>query len=113
MKIKKMNRQPSSSRVAALVALCAIGLGALGGCSDFKRWMYEGFGRDDWQQPDRVIAQLGIEQGDRIADLGAGGGYFSLPLARAVGADAYCRDAAVTVDIAKEHIARRHNRRVA
>jgi len=42
-----------------------------------------------------------------------GGAPLNEEFARAVGADAYCRDAAVTVDIAKEHIARRHNRRVA
>jgi methanogenic corrinoid protein MtbC1 len=41
-----------------------------------------------------------------------GGAPLNEEFARAVGADAYCRDAAVTVDIAKEHIARRHNSRV-
>ena len=40
-----------------------------------------------------------------------GGAPLNEDFARAVGADAYCRDAAVTVDIAKEHIARRHNSR--
>ena len=41
-----------------------------------------------------------------------GGAPLNEEFARAVGADAYCRDAAVTVDIAREHIARRHNSRV-
>ena len=41
-----------------------------------------------------------------------GGAPLNEEFALAVGADAYCRDAAVTVDIAKEHIARRHNSRV-
>jgi ubiquinone/menaquinone biosynthesis C-methylase UbiE len=32
-----------------------------------------------------VIASLGLRPGDRVADIGAGSGYFTLPLARAVG----------------------------
>jgi ubiquinone/menaquinone biosynthesis C-methylase UbiE len=56
-----------------------------GGCTWLKRSMYEGFGRDDWQQPDRVVQALALEPGERVADLGAGGGYFTFRLARAVG----------------------------
>ena len=41
--------------------------------------------RDAWQEPDAVIQALHISRGVRIADLGAGGGYFTFPLARAVG----------------------------
>jgi ubiquinone/menaquinone biosynthesis C-methylase UbiE len=59
----------------------------IGGCAGLKRCAYEGFGRDGWQQPDRVIQALGIEPGDRVADLGAGGGYFTFRLAQAVGSD--------------------------
>jgi ubiquinone/menaquinone biosynthesis C-methylase UbiE len=65
------------------VVLAALGLGA--GCTALKRCAYEGFGRDDWQQPERVVAALGLEAGDHVADLGAGGGYFTFRLARAVG----------------------------
>lgn len=36
-------------------------------------------------QVDRVVAALGVKPGMRIADLGAGTGVFSVPLARAVG----------------------------
>jgi ubiquinone/menaquinone biosynthesis C-methylase UbiE len=43
-----------------------------------------------------VIALLGIRAGDRVADLGAGGGYFTFRLADAVGADG--RVYAVDVD---------------
>ena len=51
-----------------------------------KRFAYEGFGgRDDWQQPDVVVASLGVRAGDRVADIGAGGGYFTFRLADAVG----------------------------
>jgi arsenite methyltransferase len=56
------------------------------GCTTFKRFMYEGWGRDSWQQPERVVRELGLEPGSRVADLGSGGGYFTFRLADAVGA---------------------------
>ena len=42
-------------------------------------------GRDDWQQPARVVADLGLKDGSRVADIGSGRGYFTFRLARAVG----------------------------
>ncbi|MGH7887023.1 MAG: methyltransferase domain-containing protein, partial [Candidatus Binatia bacterium] len=54
-------------------------------CSKLKQWAYEGVNRDQWQQPDRVIATLKLRPGDQVADLGAGGGYFTFKLAKAVG----------------------------
>ncbi len=57
-----------------------------GGCAAWKRYSYEGGGRDEWQRPDAVLALLGIGAGDRVADLGAGGGYFTFRIAEAVGA---------------------------
>jgi len=42
-------------------------------------------GRDAWQQPKAVIQALQITPGAHIADLGAGGGYFTFHLAEAVG----------------------------
>jgi ubiquinone/menaquinone biosynthesis C-methylase UbiE len=47
--------------------------------------MYEPAGRDSWQHPARVIESLSLAPGQRVADLGAGGGYFTFLLARAVG----------------------------
>jgi predicted methyltransferase len=41
--------------------------------------------RDDWQQPDRVVADLGLKAGATVADVGAGRGYFTFRLAAAVG----------------------------
>jgi ubiquinone/menaquinone biosynthesis C-methylase UbiE len=38
--------------------------------------------RDEWQMPDRVIAQLGLKMGDSVADIGAGTGYFTVRLAK-------------------------------
>jgi ubiquinone/menaquinone biosynthesis C-methylase UbiE len=43
-------------------------------------------GRDDWQEPDAVIASLGLAADDVVADVGAGTGYFTVRLARAVSA---------------------------
>lgn len=39
--------------------------------------------RDKWQMPDQVIAALKIAPSDKIADIGAGTGYFSLRIAKA------------------------------
>jgi predicted methyltransferase len=41
--------------------------------------------RDAWQKPKEVIQQLTITPASRVADLGAGGGYFTWHLADAVG----------------------------
>ncbi len=41
--------------------------------------------RDAWQRPDRVMDALGIADGSSVADLGAGGGWFTIRLARRVG----------------------------
>ncbi|MBM3808461.1 MAG: class I SAM-dependent methyltransferase [Acidimicrobiia bacterium] len=40
--------------------------------------------RDAWQMPDRVIAALKLAPNAAVADIGAGTGYFSMRLARAV-----------------------------
>jgi cyclopropane fatty-acyl-phospholipid synthase-like methyltransferase len=49
-----------------------------------KGALYSGFGRDRWQKPDEVIRALALKPGDRVADLGSGGGYFTFRLAREV-----------------------------
>jgi ubiquinone/menaquinone biosynthesis C-methylase UbiE len=74
--------EPTARRVALAAAL-AFALHV--GCASWKRAAYEGVDRDEWQRPDAVIALLGIGPGDRVADLGAGGGYFTFRLAEAVG----------------------------
>jgi cyclopropane fatty-acyl-phospholipid synthase-like methyltransferase len=40
--------------------------------------------RDGWQMPDRVIGALGLTPAATVADIGAGTGYFSVRLAKAV-----------------------------
>ena len=42
--------------------------------------------RDAWQMPERVIAALGVQPGETVADVGAGTGYFTMRLAQATGA---------------------------
>jgi arsenite methyltransferase len=75
--------KPTPRRLALAAALLLALHGA--GCAAWKGFAYEGLGRDEWQQPDAVIALLGVGPGDRVADLGAGGGYFTFRLAEAVG----------------------------
>jgi ubiquinone/menaquinone biosynthesis C-methylase UbiE len=43
-------------------------------------------GRDAWQKPDDVVRALALQPGQTVCDVGAGPGYFTLRLARAVGA---------------------------
>jgi ubiquinone/menaquinone biosynthesis C-methylase UbiE len=47
--------------------------------------LLEGPDRDAWQKPDEVMDALGIADGASVADLGAGGGWFTIRLARRVG----------------------------
>ncbi len=57
--------------------------------SDVKHWksVFDDPARDAWQKPEAVIQALDILPDMRIADLGAGTGYFTAHLARAVGAN--------------------------
>ena len=40
--------------------------------------------RDAWQKPDEVLNALHLQRTDRVADLGAGTGYFSVRIAKLV-----------------------------
>jgi arsenite methyltransferase len=74
-------------RATKLIKIQLLILFLLVGCARLKQCAYEGFTRDQWQQRDRVIESLEIRPGDRVADVGSGGGYFVFALAKAVGAD--------------------------
>lgn len=54
---------------------------------DVEHWVsvFDDPERDAWQKPERVVETLGLRPGSRVADLGAGTGYFVRHLARAVG----------------------------
>ncbi|MCK5287041.1 MAG: class I SAM-dependent methyltransferase [Thermodesulfovibrionia bacterium] len=84
--------------VVFLTALCAY---ALTGCAeqqkqhtsssqgrfdDINRWVkvFENPERNKWQKPEEVIKKLNLKNGDVIADIGAGTGYFTRLFARAV-----------------------------
>jgi precorrin-6B methylase 2 len=41
--------------------------------------------RDSWQKPEMVMTALGVKEGDTVADVGSGTGYFTFRLARKVG----------------------------
>jgi len=41
--------------------------------------------RDSWQKPDEVVQVLAIRDGEAVADIGAGTGYFTRRFAKAVG----------------------------
>lgn len=68
-----------------IVLVFLLALLVCSGCTSIKRWTYEGPGRDVWQNPEEVVAALGLAPGDQIADLGSGGGYFTFPMAEGVG----------------------------
>lgn len=46
--------------------------------------MFEAPDRGEWQKPDEVIRALGLKKGQRVADIGAGSGYFTRRFAAAV-----------------------------
>jgi arsenite methyltransferase len=65
-------------RIAILTAVIAIS--SLGLAATPKK-----AGRNDWQQPDRVVVDLGIKEGATVADVGCGSGYFTFRFSKAVG----------------------------
>ena len=79
----------SKYRRSLLISIC---LGALVSASAQRRptlpeelGLLEGPDRDDWQLPEQVMDRLGISDGSKVADIGAGGGWFTVRLARRVG----------------------------
>ena len=57
----------------------------IAGCAEWGYRHMNDPSRDAWQKPQQVVERLDIEPGARVADLGAGGGYFTWYLAAAVG----------------------------
>lgn len=78
--------RPSSKFAFAMA--CSIALILLAGCSpvaktDVGRWLTSG--RDGYQHPERVVEELALAEGDRVAEIGAGDGYWLPWLSEAVG----------------------------
>jgi arsenite methyltransferase len=72
----------SRRRTAILFIVCL----GLAGCAKLAYLHMNDPSRDAWQKPKEVVEKLAIAPGSRVADLGAGGGYFAWHLADAVGA---------------------------
>ena len=56
--------------------------------------LLEGPDRAEWQRPDQIMDALNIADGSKVADIGAGAGWFTIELARRVGprGTVYARD---------------------
>ena len=52
-----------------------------------KAEMFNGKASDPKNKPDEIVKKLELQQGQKIADIGVGGGYFTLRFAEIVGAD--------------------------
>ncbi len=51
---------------------------------DAEQWakQFDDPKRDQWQMPEKVIAALNLKHGQKVADIGAGTGYFTVRLAK-------------------------------
>ena len=80
-----MIRSPLWTPLAFVVLVAS--LTACGGCASSKLDVLRlvTSGRDGYQQPERVIESLGLRPGQRVAEIGAGGGYWLPFLSGAVG----------------------------
>ena len=102
-----MMMTPSLSRVTStlMIAVC------VAGCEQLAYQQMNDPSRDAWQKPKDVIEQLAIVPGSRVADIGAGGGYFTWYLADAVGPQGtvYAVDTGETgLDIIRRDMQERH-----
>lgn len=87
-----MRIPPARCLVVVLVALACVPAARGAGQARHGRLfppqnlgLLEGPDRDAWQKPDQIMDALGIADGATVADLGAGGGWFTVRLARRVG----------------------------
>lgn len=65
--------------------------------------------RDEWQKPDEVVEALALKAGEDVADIGAGTGYFSARIARAVGPEGKVYAVDIQQDLI-DHLAARAER---
>ena len=82
--INELPMTTSLHRRTALFLLISLFLGA---CAKLAYQHMNDPSRDAWQKPKEVIEKLAVAPGAHVADIGAGGGYFTWYLADAVGAD--------------------------
>lgn len=62
--------------------------------------MLERADRKDFQKPDEIMAKLSFKPGEKVADVGAGSGCFTIPVAKAVGPEGVVW----AIDIRKEFL---------
>jgi SAM-dependent methyltransferase len=98
IRIRATAASTRGSRLAAVVAACLLAAAAAGAGAQTPAphgklfapqdlGLLEGPDRDLWQMPDQIMDTLGIAEGSAVADIGAGGGWFTIRLARRVGAN--------------------------
>ena len=83
-----MIRRGAAALVTGVVLACAAPLASAQHARLFppaRLGELEGPDRDAWQRPEQVMDALSIGDGSVVADLGAGGGWFTVRLARRVG----------------------------
>jgi len=80
----QVSRQVQALGIAAAIAIVAAP--CFGQHAEHQRSPDPHPERMYWQLPLRVLEEIGVVQGMRVADVGAGDGYFTLRLAEAVGA---------------------------
>lgn len=78
-------RSPTPDRAADQIAADATGDADERLFSPEDLGVLEGPDRTEWQQPDRIMDALQIADGAHVADIGAGGGWFTVRLAHRVG----------------------------
>jgi ubiquinone/menaquinone biosynthesis C-methylase UbiE len=66
------------------MGLVAVALATLGWAAGASA-QAERTSRDSWQRVDDIFAALEVKEGDRIADVGAGSGFFTFRLSHGVG----------------------------
>src|SRR5205823_6936181 len=89
-KIPRQGARQAMSRLLVLSAAVIIGVTAVSAqhtrlFSPTKLAELEGPDREAWQRPDRIMDELAIGERSVVADLGAGGGWFTVHLAARVG----------------------------
>jgi len=71
------------------VSVTVVGFALLSGCGFGKIEYSQIFTPAGWRKPDQVVEALRLQPGARVADIGAGDGYFTFRLADAVGPDGH------------------------
>jgi ubiquinone/menaquinone biosynthesis C-methylase UbiE len=102
------------SQVLAM-SLAVVGLAFLSACGLDKVSFREVLTSDGWRKPAQVVDTLRLKPGERVADIGAGDGYFTFRLADAVGPEGHVYAVEVTdklVERLRSEIERRGYRNV-